>query len=316
MSISVIICTYQRPDQVRTALECFAAQTYRDFELLLVDGGCERECEASRRLAAGYGGLNIRVIPSAKGLPRQRNVGLRAAAGEIICFLDDDVAVESDFLENVAALFDRPDMQDAGGVSAYDTLHYPQRINLRWRLRRLLGTVPSLEPGDIDRFGHSVPVSFSRPFTGCRPVSFFYGFCMIYRASAIVGMSFDEDLPTYGGEDRDFSFRVSRHARLLLCGDLHVRHFQAVPGRDSVLQRTFQTGFGAGRLFAKQQTRLLDYTVFLRSFLCEFLIDLLAFAGHPSWQRFQQPFARAAGMITGVRSYRLSVGTAEFDAAP
>ena len=76
------------------------------------------------------------------------------------------------------------------------------------------------------------------------------------------------------------------------------------------MQRTYQTGFGAGRTFAKQRTGILDYVVLLRAFLCEFLIDLLAFSSQPSWRRFQQPFARAAGTIAGVRSYRVSVGTA------
>jgi len=40
-------------------------------------------------------------------------------------------------------------MQEVGGLSAYDVLHYPQSINLRWRMRRLLGIVPKLEGGTV-----------------------------------------------------------------------------------------------------------------------------------------------------------------------
>ena len=147
-----------------------------------------------------------------------------------------------------------------------------------------------------------MPVSFMEPFSGCKPVGFFYGFCMIFRARAIEGMQFDEALPTYGGEDRDFSFRVSRQWRLMLRGDLHLEHFQALQSRDTGVERMYQTGFGAGRTFAKHQTGFGDYARLTWTMACEFLIDTLAFVGHPDWDRFRRPFARAAGIIAGVRS--------------
>ncbi|MEO8592826.1 MAG: glycosyltransferase family 2 protein [Candidatus Solibacter sp.] len=305
MFVSIIICTYRRPDHLRTVLRSLAAQTYRDFEVLVVDG--DNECEPSRSIARSMSdAMEVGVVVSPKGLTRQRNAGLRAARGGILCLIDDDVEVEEDFLQKIVSLFAQPDMQDVGGLSGYDVLNYPQSINARWRLRRFLGTVPSLEPGAIDRLGNSAPVSFCPPFSGCRPVGFFYGFCMIFRATAISGTYFDEELPTYGGEDRDFSFRVAQRWRLLLCGDLRVRHLQTPQSRDSLVRRTYQTGFGAGRTFAKHRSRYFDYVLLLRSLLCEFLIDCLSFFSHPSWERSRLPFARAAGLIIGVRSYRIS----------
>ncbi len=309
MLISVIVCTYRRPQQLQVLLECLRNQTYRPFEVLVVDGDAAAGSTAGATFGADAAGIAFRVIPSPKGLTKQRNAGLRAASGEIICLLDDDVTIEPTFLEIAGSLLRLPEMQGVGGVTGYDVLNYPQQINTRWRLRKFFRTVPSLNPGDIDRFGSSVPMSFLPPFAGCRPVGFFYGFCMIYRSAAIAGMFFDEQLPTYGGEDRDFSFRVSQRWRLVMCGDLHLRHFQAPQSRESAVQRMYQTGFGAGRTFAKHSTRAADYLALAKQIVCEFLIDGLAFVKQPSWPHLLMPFARMSGAVAGVRSYRIKASS-------
>lgn len=304
MLVSVVICTYQRPEYLEGLLRYLDEQTYNRIEVIVVDGGGAASCERSR-LSASLAAprLDVRVISSEKGLTRQRNLGLRMAQGDLICLLDDDVAFDPDFFGKIVEIFQRPDMRDLGGLSGYDVLNYPQQINRRWRLRKLFRTIPSLRPGDIDRLGSSVPVSFLEPFSGCKPVGFFYGFCMIFRAVAIQGMVFDEALPTYGGEDRDFSFRVSKRWCLMICGDLHLKHFQTVQSRDSGVQRTWQTGFGAGRTFAKHRTSCWDYADLAWNLVCEFVIDVLAFIGRPGLEGFLRPFARAAGTVAGVRSY-------------
>ena len=303
MTLSVIICTYRRTEPVARLLECLAAQTFGDFEVLLVDGAGETGYAQSLANVERHApGLRVRVLTSEKGLTRQRNAGLRAARGELICLLDDDVAFEADFLAKVVDAFARAGMERVGGVTGYDVIHYPQAINARWRLRRLLRIVPALEPGAIDRLGASVPVSFCAPFSGSKPVGFFYGFCMIYRRAAIAGLLFDEALPTYGGEDRDFSFRVGRDWALLLDGDLKLRHFRSGESRDSSVERTRQTGFGAGRTFAKQRQYFWDYATLAWSIAGEFLIDTLAFVESPSWDRARMPFARVSGTLAGVRS--------------
>ncbi|MGH9695808.1 MAG: glycosyltransferase family 2 protein [Bryobacteraceae bacterium] len=303
MKLSVIVCTYRRTEPVARLLACLARQTFRDFEVLLVDGAGESGyTQALATVERQAPGLDIRVLASAKGLTRQRNAGLRASRGELICLLDDDVSFEPDFLARIAAAFERPGMERVGGLTGYDILHYPQAINARWRLRRLLRIVPKLEPGAIDRLGASVPVSFCAPFSGSKPVGFFYGFCMVYRQAAIAGLAFDEELPTYGGEDRDFSFRVGREWSLLLDGDLKLRHFRSGESRDSSVERTRQTGFGRGRTFAKQRRYVSDYALLAWSLAGEFLIDTLAFFEKPSRERASMPFARMAGTFAGVRS--------------
>jgi glycosyltransferase involved in cell wall biosynthesis len=302
-ALSVIICTYRRTEPVAQLLACLARQTFADFEVLLVDGaGASGYAQSLANVERHAPQLAVRVIASEKGLTRQRNAGLRAARGELICLLDDDVAFEADFLAKIVEAFARPGMERVGGLTGYDVIHYPQAINARWRLRRMLRIVPALEPGAIDRLGASVPVSFCAPFAGSKPVGFFYGFCMIYRRAAIAGLWFDEELPTYGGEDRDFSFRVGRGWELRLDGDLKLRHFRSGESRDSSVERTRQTGFGAGRTFAKQRRYAFDYARLAWSMAGEFLIDTLAFVESPSRDRARMPWARVAGTLAGACS--------------
>lgn len=315
MLLSVIIPTYRRVYSVTRLLDCLARQDTDGFEVLVVDGSgdgtpdhaafvCLTEAHAHH--------LDIRLLSAPKGLTRQRNAGLRAARGAVIVFFDDDVSFGPHFLAQVRELFLRPDLQDVGGIGGYDTRNYGRPISFRWRLRALLRVVPRLRPGAIDRLGRSVPVSLAKPFSGFLPLGYLYGFCMIYRRTAIDGLQFDEDLDTYAGEDRDFSARVARRWRLLLCGDLQLEHLGDPEFRDTDLQRTYQAGFGTGRTLRKNADRPADRLRLFHVLLGEFLVDTLALLAAPSRDRLRVPFARAGGLLDGWRSFaRPFVGVAQ-----
>jgi glycosyltransferase involved in cell wall biosynthesis len=308
MLISVIICTYARAESLELLLQCLLAQTTTNFEVIVVDGSGDnpsvRDAVASFQVQHA-GALKVSLIQSSKGLTHQRNVGLRYAHGELICFLDDDVTFERDFLADVLALFERSDFGDVGGLTAYDVLNYGSEVSTRWRVRRTLGVIPSLEPGSIDRLGRATPLSFLKPFSGVKTIGHFSGFCMIYRRSAIANLRFDEQLPTYGGEDRDFSSLVGRHSRLVICGDLHIKHHRAPQSRDHDVHRTYQDGFGTGRTYAKH-SRWTDYPLLLGVSAGDILVSLLAFVTNPSRNRWLFIFARPAGVLAGIRSYESS----------
>ena len=311
--ISVIVCTYGRAAALLDLLRCLASQTYRDFEVLIIDGnGANSPAAAAIRNSQASTALSVRLITSSRGLTRQRNVGLRQALGEVIIFLDDDVSVDESFLSDVIALLARPDMQDIGGVTGYDVLNYPSPLSGKWRMRYWLGAIPSLKPGDADHLGRAVPVSFLQPLSGSIEVGWLSGFCMIYRRAAMAGLFFDEHLPTYGGEDRDFSMRVAQHWRLVLCGDLRVRHHCTAQGRASDVGRMFQTAFGVGRRFRKYHHGWTDFLVIARSIVGDFLVDVLAFLARPSLNSFLTIFVRIGGLFQGLSSRigQLTVGAA------
>ena len=97
--ISVIMLTYNREMFLRYMIECIIAQTFRDFEFIIVDNG---STDRSGLIADEYviKDARIRVIHRECGnIGSGRNAGLDVATGEYIAFVDDDDRCEPDFLE-------------------------------------------------------------------------------------------------------------------------------------------------------------------------------------------------------------------------
>ena len=96
--ISVLMLTYNREALVGRAIESILAQTYRDFEFIIVDNG---STDRSGAVAEEYAARDsrIRVIHRARGnIGAGRNTALDAARGEYRTFIDDDDWAEPDFL--------------------------------------------------------------------------------------------------------------------------------------------------------------------------------------------------------------------------
>ena len=112
--ISVIVPVYNVEKYLRHCVDSILAQTYSDFELLLVDDGSPDGCP---QICDEYAALDprVRVIHKPNGgLISARNEGIRAARGDYICIVDgDDWALENmlQFIhDTVAQSPEPPDM--------------------------------------------------------------------------------------------------------------------------------------------------------------------------------------------------------------
>jgi GT2 family glycosyltransferase len=110
-AVSVIMPAYNAEAYLATAVESVLAQTYRDFELLIIDDGSSDRTAA---LAYQYAQVDPRVRliqrPNAGPGPA-RNTGFRAAGGRLFAFLDSDDEWDARFLaEQVAVLDQRRDI--------------------------------------------------------------------------------------------------------------------------------------------------------------------------------------------------------------
>ena len=86
--VSVIIPTYNRAALVQDAAASVLAQTFRDFELLVVDDGSTDGTPEA--LAAFAGEIKVLRHPQRRGVSAARNTGIAAAQGEMLAFLDSD----------------------------------------------------------------------------------------------------------------------------------------------------------------------------------------------------------------------------------
>jgi glycosyltransferase involved in cell wall biosynthesis len=86
--VSVVIPTYNRPHPLAELLEVLSWQTYRHFEVVLVNDGGERIDD----IVALYPELDVHLIHCRDnvGHVEARNIGVKAANGELIMLCDDD----------------------------------------------------------------------------------------------------------------------------------------------------------------------------------------------------------------------------------
>lgn len=101
---SVIVPLYNKAPYVCKALESVCAQTYRDFEIVVVNDGSTDESEVLARqiLNEKSDGIPYKIInqPNA-GVAAARNNGVAASCGEYVAFLDADDWWCPEFLEEV-----------------------------------------------------------------------------------------------------------------------------------------------------------------------------------------------------------------------
>ena len=95
-SVSVIIPVYNRKDFIAEAIESVLAQTYTDFEIIVVDDGSPEDMKDVLGL---YLQKIKYVYQENKGLAAARNTGIRNSSGKYVAFLDDDDLFERRKLE-------------------------------------------------------------------------------------------------------------------------------------------------------------------------------------------------------------------------
>ncbi len=106
--VSVIVPAYNAAWCVGRAVDSVLAQTWRDFELIVVDDGSR---DGTAEILAGYGAA-VRVVSKTNGgLSSARNAGIAAARGEYVAFLDaDDWWLPGKLERQVALLDSRPSL--------------------------------------------------------------------------------------------------------------------------------------------------------------------------------------------------------------
>jgi GT2 family glycosyltransferase len=109
---TVIVCTRDRPDDLRRCLERLQAHRPRDVQILVVDNAPsdDRAADVSRRQRVGY------VREARPGLGWARTRGAAVADTEIVLFTDDDVLVDAGWADALRRPFQEPDVAAVTGL--------------------------------------------------------------------------------------------------------------------------------------------------------------------------------------------------------
>jgi glycosyltransferase involved in cell wall biosynthesis len=119
-AVSIIMPAYNVAPYIAAAIQSALAQTYRDFELIVVDDG-SKDRTADVVKAMTREDARIRLVQQAnRGLAGARNTALRAARGEMFALLDSDDVWEPEFLEAQLRILEaRPDIDIVTGNGWY-----------------------------------------------------------------------------------------------------------------------------------------------------------------------------------------------------
>lgn len=104
--VSVIVPIYQVEAYLPRCLDSILAQTFTDYELILVNDGTKDGCPAIMQAYADRDSRIRQVHKENGGLSSARNAGLDVARGEYIAFLDSDDYVKPDWLADIVRAAD------------------------------------------------------------------------------------------------------------------------------------------------------------------------------------------------------------------
>ena len=137
VKVSVVMPVYNVERFVGAAVRSVLAQSFTDFELIVVD---DSSPDASLAICRGFDDPRVRIVSHARnrGLAGARNSGIRAARGAYVALLDsDDVWAPGKLAAHVAHLDARPEV----GVSFSRSLFIDERGRSlgTWQMPRLTG---------------------------------------------------------------------------------------------------------------------------------------------------------------------------------
>ncbi|MFH1387061.1 MAG: glycosyltransferase [bacterium] len=101
LKISVITITYNREKVLARAIKSILAQTYRNYELVVIDDG---STDGTRKMVEDFNSQKIKyVYQRNSGIPTARNLGVKHSTGDYIIWVDSDHEIYSETLEKLVS---------------------------------------------------------------------------------------------------------------------------------------------------------------------------------------------------------------------
>ncbi|MFV8373881.1 glycosyltransferase family 2 protein [Flavobacterium sp. LB1P71] len=253
MKISLIICTYMRPQALLQLLQSVQLQTIYPDEVLIIDGSSNKETEAAI-FENQFRNLQYFLVPeNCKGLTKQRNFGLDkiALTSTVVAFLDDDTELMPNYFQELIKTFkDNQEISGVGGVAInengwrlaepnkrYDPNRYFQFDGFVYKegqrnvMRNYLGLQSNLGPGRMPDYSHGKTCGF--PLNGkTYEVDLLIGMSFAFRKKVFDSLRFSTYFEGYGlYEDADFSIRALQFGKNIINTKVQLNHYHHPSGR-------------------------------------------------------------------------------------
>ena len=187
---SVVIPLYNKEKFVSATLESIAMQTFKDYEVIVVnDASTDDSLAVAEKFAHA---VSIISHEKNKGLSAARNTGIANANSDLIAFIDADDVWKPDFLEKMHELvqkFPKAGIYASGYEEKYPGLSLSVHKNL------------DFQPDEMNLVDDFFSANLHQPI-------FWYGSAVVRREVFDLVGNFDEKI-TYG-EDTDFNIRAGQ----------------------------------------------------------------------------------------------------------
>lgn len=137
--VSIVVCTYNRAESLTDTLHGLSQLNYPNYEIIVVNGP---STDATTEAIAKWRNRIKTVQCDAANLAISRNLGITAAAGEIVAFIDDDAVPHPQWINRLATKYADDRVGGVGGFTIDNT-------GSRFQSRKTL----------CDRFGNAFSVS-------------------------------------------------------------------------------------------------------------------------------------------------------------
>lgn len=208
MKISIVIPTYEREKDLNECLDSIIIQTTLPKEIIVIDDSPNNSIKfLIKRRTAEFGDKNVLLKyiknPKERSLTIARNVGIENATGDIILFLDSDVVLDKDYINEIVKVYEK--YPDTLGVQGYVTnMNYStvmNAINKFFFFNFLEKTKCRILPSGFPTYPYAL-----KQIVFCQWLS---GTNHSYRRSVFKEYRYDEKLRKYSlSEDKDMSYRI------------------------------------------------------------------------------------------------------------
>jgi len=255
-SISVIVPTLNRSDEIRDFVDTLKAQTHTPDELVVVDAGAPSQLEEELRLQLQDSSIALVYARSIAGTSLQRNVAISQAKGDIFFFFDDDILLEPDYIEKTLPCFDIACSPPVGGVLGTFTSPYQNswQKNLFFRLFRISYTTA----GDHAKIMSSGAIRWLIKPSQPVQVPVCSGGRVAFRKECFMNELWDDFLPGYTmGEDVEISRRIGKKWSFIQTPDALLFHEKSPNSRNARADRIARRIFSHYYIVQKNHPRTI-----------------------------------------------------------
>lgn len=278
MEVSLVIPTFNRERDLREALCSILRQTKLPKEVILVDDSDNYKTrDLIERMSKDFLSKKITTKylrrEGNRGIAASRNIGVTLSTGSIIFFVDDDVILDKEYIEEVLKVYEKH--PNAMGVQGYVK-------NFGFSaLGNSIRKVFFLFHQEENRCRVLPSGAVTYPYSPCRMIKcqWMSGSNSSYRKVVFKNFKFDEKLKEYSlGEDLDFSYRINKHYpdSLYMTPHAKVIHKASLTPRSNSKRETYISVAYPTYLFYKNVEQTIFNKIILAwSMLGRFLADTL-----------------------------------------